>query len=86
MGMTERFTIDIIDNNNWLIQDTVTGRDYNPLDGTANVLKGMVSLLNSIDTQNRGIQKKVWDLLDFLEEEYDIDKKKVIDWWNGDVE
>ena len=84
--MTERFTIDIIDNNNWLIQDTVTGRDYNPLDGTANVLKGMVSLLNSIDTQNRGIQKKVWDLLDFLEEEYDIDKKKVIDWWNGDVE
>ena len=46
----------------------------------------MVSLLNSIDTQNRGIQKKVWDLLDFLEEEYDIDKKKVIDWWNGDVE
>ena len=84
--MTERFTIDIIDNNNWLIQDTVTGKDYNPLDGTANVLKGMISLLNSIDTQNRGIQKKVWDLLDFLEEEYDIDKKKVIDWWNGDVE
>ena len=36
--------------------------------------------------QNKGIQDKVWKLLELLEKEKGIDKRKIIDWWNGDVE
>ena len=35
--------------------------------------------------QNKGIQDKVWKLLELLEKEKGIDKRKIIDWWNGDV-
>ena len=36
--------------------------------------------------QNKGIQDKVWKLLELLEKEKGIDKRKIIDWWNGDVD
>lgn len=42
----ERFRIDILDENNWLIQDTLNGTDACPLDGITNVLKGLIKLLN----------------------------------------
>ena len=35
--------------------------------------------------ENKGIQDKVWKLLELLEKEKGIDKRKIIDWWNGDV-
>ena len=39
-----------------------------------------------LKSENKGIQDKVWRLLDLLEKENMIDKRKIIDWWNGDVE
>ena len=57
--MTERFTIDVIDDKNWLIQDTVTGGDANPLDGTANVLKGLIKLLNEQDNEIKELHDKI---------------------------
>ena len=57
--MNERFTIDVIDDKNWLIQDTVTGGDANPLDGTANVLKGLIKLLNEQDNEIKELHDKI---------------------------
>lgn len=33
--------------------------------------------------ENHGIQNKVWSLLEVLEKEHNIDKRKIIDWWNS---
>ena len=57
-NMNERFIIDILDENNWLIQDTVTGVDYNPIDGTTNVLKGLIRLLNKLSEENEELKSK----------------------------
>lgn len=54
----ERFTIDILDENNWLIQDTLNGTDANPIDGTTNVLKGLIRLLNEYYEENQRLAKE----------------------------
>lgn len=57
--MTEkRFTIDVLDENNWLIQDTKTGENANPIDGTTNVLKGLISTLNKFNDKNEQLKSK----------------------------
>lgn len=58
--MTEkRFTIDVLDENNWLIQDTKTGENANPIDGTTNVLKGLISTLNKFNDENEQLKFKL---------------------------
>ena len=51
--MTERFNIEILDENNWLIEDQKTGQTLNPIDGTATVLKGLINLLNKYYNENK---------------------------------
>lgn len=55
--MTKRFTIEILDKNNWLIEDTKTGETANPIDGTTNVLKGLISTLNKFNDENKQLKK-----------------------------
>ena len=58
--MTEkRFTIEILDDENWLIEDTETGMDYNPVDGTSNVLKGLIDLVNNLYEENTQIKSTI---------------------------
>ena len=58
--MTEkRFTIDVLDENNWLIQDTKTGENANPIDGTTNVLKGLISTLNKFNDENEQLKSTI---------------------------
>ena len=65
--MTEkRFTIDVLDENNWLIQDTKTGEDANPIDGTTNVLKGLISTLNKFNDENEQLKQSVSNLKDTI--------------------
>ena len=66
--------------------DDVIAMKVNQNTNTIGFCNSIVGLLNSFDDEHKGIQKKVWGLLEFLEDEYDIDKRKIIDWWNGDVE
>lgn len=45
--MTEkRFQIEVLNNEHWMIEDTLTGCTANPVDGTANVLKGLINTMN----------------------------------------
>ncbi len=55
----ERFTIEILDKNNWLIEDTETGETANPIDGTTNVLKGLISTLNNFNNENTHLKTKI---------------------------
>ncbi len=57
--MTKRFTIEILDDENWLIEDTETGMDYNPVDGTSNVLKGLIDLVNNLYGENTQIKQTI---------------------------
>ena len=57
--MTKRFTIEILDDENWLIEDTETGMDYNPVDGTSNVLKGLIDLVNNLYGENTQIKSTI---------------------------
>ena len=58
--MTEkRFTIEVLDKNNWLIEDTKTGETANPIDGTTNVLKGLISTLNKFNDENEELKSRV---------------------------
>ena len=55
----KRFTIEILDENNWLIEDNETGLDYNPIDGTTRVLKGLVDLVNNLYKENEQLKKQI---------------------------
>ena len=57
--MKERLTIEIIDQNNWLIIDNKTGDDANPVDGTANVLKGLVKTINRLYKENEQLKDQL---------------------------
>ena len=57
--MSKRFTIEILDDENWLIEDTETGMDYNPVDGTSNVLKGLIDLVNNLYEENTQIKSTI---------------------------
>lgn len=61
----ERFTIEILDENNWLIEDTETGLDYNPVDGTTRVLKGLVDLVNNLYEENKKLKQENKELENF---------------------
>ena len=62
----ERFTIDILDENNWLIEDTKTGETANPIDGTTNVLKGLIKTMNKYDEENEQLKKENRELRQYL--------------------
>lgn len=47
--MKDRFDINILDENNWQIEDTETGEYANPVDGVTNVLKGLVKTMNNYE-------------------------------------
>ena len=58
-------TIEILDENNWLIEDTETGLDYNPVDGTTRVLKGLVDLVNNLYEENKKLKQENKELENF---------------------
>ena len=60
--------------------------DVNCLNDIADRLNELAEENEQLKQQNKGIQDKVWKLLELLEKEKGIDKRKIIDWWNGDVE
>lgn len=62
----KRFVIEILDNENWLIEDTETGLDYNPIDGTSNVLKGLVDLVNNLYEENKKLKEENKELRQYL--------------------
>ena len=71
--MTEkRFTIDVLDENNWLIQDTKTGENANPIDGTTNVLKGLISTLNKFNDENEQLKSTIKEVTELLSDEVDL--------------
>ena len=61
----ERFVIEILDENNWLIEDNETGLDYNPIDGTTRVLKGLVNLVNNLYEENKRLKQENKELENF---------------------
>ena len=61
----ERFVIEILDDENWLIEDTETGFDYNPIDGTTRVLKGLVDLINNLYEENKKLKEENKELENF---------------------
>lgn len=61
----ERFVIEILDENNWLIEDNETGLDYNPIDGTTRVLKGLVDLVNNLYEENEKLKQENKELEKF---------------------
>ena len=65
MTEKQRFTIEILDENNWLIEDTETGFDYNPIDGTTRVLKGLVDLVNNLYEENKKLKEENKELEKF---------------------
>ena len=62
----KRFTIEILDENNWLIEDNETGLDYNPIDGTTRVLKGLVDLVNNFHEENKQLKKELKEFKDYV--------------------
>ena len=72
--MTEkRFKIEILDKNNWLIEDTKTGETANPIDGTTNVLKGLISTLNKFNDENEQLKNICKNLIN------EINKRGITD-------
>ena len=80
--MTERF---IVDDCGTLI-DMHTRDTFDYVSDVCLVLNKLVDENEQLKQENKGIQDKVWKLLELLEKEKGIDKRKIIDWWNGDVE
>ena len=79
--MTEkRFTIEILDENNWLIEDTKTGLDYNPIDGTTRVLKGLVDLVNNLYKENEQLKSRVEYLERKIQRERRASTKQHLKW------
>ena len=71
--MTEkRFTIEVLDKNNWLIEDTKTGETANPIDGTTNVLKGLISTLNKFNEENEELKSTIKEVTELLSDEVDL--------------
>lgn len=42
----------------------------------------IVKLLNDLHEENKGIQDKIFKLLDWLETEKGISRKEIKEWWN----
>ena len=78
--MIERFTVDS-DGKWW---DKIR-HEYVTLDSLFRTVEELDEENRQLKQENKGIQDKVWKLLELLEKEYGIDKRKIIDWWNGDV-
>lgn len=54
----DRFIIEVLDENNWQIEDTSTGEFANPVDGTTNVLKGLVKSINKFYNESEELKKE----------------------------
>ena len=87
------WTMSIVD---WQTKEPFNYTTYevhsNSITDTKDEMEDLCLLLNELadeneqlKQQNKGIQDKVWKLLELLEKEKGIDKRKIIDWWNGDV-
>ena len=55
MTEQERFEINVLNEEHWMIEDTLTGETATPLDGTTNVLKGLVSTMNKFYEEKQTI-------------------------------
>lgn len=73
--MRDRFDINILDENNWQIEDTETGEYANPVDGITNVLKGLVKTMNNYE-------KKVEELEQIIQDESDSVSNWFINYWD----
>jgi hypothetical protein len=79
--MSDRFRIEVLTDKHWLIEDRVTGETANPIDGTTNVMKGLVRSMNTLyndkihlEQQNAELKHKINSLLWILSQ---FDEKKV---------
>lgn len=70
----DRFIIEILDKNNWQIEDKETGEFVNPVDGTTNVLKGLVKSINKfyneseeLKTKNQYLLKVMFAIKNYIE-------------------
>lgn len=56
--MKDRFDINILDENNWQIEDTKTGEYANPVDGVTNVLKGLIKQMNNYENKIKELENE----------------------------
>lgn len=54
----DRFKIEVLTDEHWQIEDTLTGEFANPVDGTTNVLKGLVKSMNKFYNESEELKAK----------------------------
>lgn len=54
----DRFKIEVLTDEHWQIEDTLTGEFANPVDGTTNVLKGLVKSMNKFYNESEELKTK----------------------------
>lgn len=64
----DRFTIEVLNEKHWQIEDTETGEFANPVDGTTNVLKGLVKTMNKFYNEKEQLRQTVEEMIDILYE------------------
>lgn len=54
----DRFIIEILNEKHWQIEDKETGEFANPIDGTTNVLKGLIKSMNKFYNESEELKAK----------------------------
>lgn len=80
--MEDRFDINILDENNWQIEDTETGEYANPVDGVTNVLKGLVKTMNNYEKKVKELTKENKELEQIIQDESDSVSNWFINYWD----
>ena len=83
--MKKRF-VEIDEGLDFSIKHIESGEIFYDCESVVDILNELADENEQLKQENKGIQGKVWKLLELLEKEKGIDKRKIIDWWNSDVE
>lgn len=62
----DRFTIEVLTEKHWQIEDNKTGEFANPVDGTTNVLKGLVNTMNKFYNENEQLKQTIKEMIDII--------------------
>lgn len=68
------------------IKNRETGDDYWFLCDIADLLNKQDKRIKELEKENRGLQFKIIDMLDFVKEKGTVTREEIKKWWNGDVE
>lgn len=68
------------------IKNRETGDDYWFLCDIADLLNKQNKRIKELEKENRGLQFKIIDMLDFVKEKGTVTREEIKKWWNGDVE